>query len=349
LQSLVATASPPESEALALRLTDLLEAQGQGEAARSQLRQLLEATPDNVEALSRLARLAEKDDNSDDAVLAYRGLLKQREGGDLVETAFSLIDACERAERLGEILDDLEHVLSELPEHEKLRERIRAVYEKSGETRRLTQLLVEDAGRREKPQTKALLLAQAARLVIDDDPEQAARLLEDAERAHSTLESGLLLARLRAVRGQREEAVAELSRLAQPDESRKPAARVAAYLELADLHLSADELAEAHLALAEAHRLERRNGEVALLLGMLSLDLDDEKLAARALRSVTAMKSSTSTTQGVKKEDKSKAYFLLGILARKNGDTSGARRMVQKAVGEDPKNQDAHALLKVIN
>lgn len=349
MEKLVRSKEGAESDALSIKLADLLEAQGNAARARAELRNLLEHSPENAEALNRLARLAATDRGSEDAIVAYRGLLKIQDGGDLVQTAFKLIDACERADRLGDVLDDLEAVRRELPDHEKLRERIRAVYEQAGATRRLTELLVDDANRRDKPQTKAVLLAQAARLVIDNDPDRAEQLLEEAERAHSTLESGLLLARLKAVRGLRDEAIAELSRLAQPDEHRKPAARVAAYRELADLHLSADDLVEAHVALAEAHKLERRNGEIALLLGMVSLDLDDEKLAARALRSVTAMKTSSSATPGVKKEDKSTAYYLLGSLARKNGDMNGARRMVQRAVGENPKNQDAQALLEVIS
>jgi hypothetical protein len=61
------------------------------------------------------------------------------------------------------------------------------------------------------------------------------------------------------------------------------------------------------------------------------------------------MKTASPKSPGMKKEDKSMAYYLLGSLARKNGDTNGARRMVQRAVGEDPKNQDAQALLEVIN
>src|SRR5690606_7336307 len=102
-------------------------------------------------------------------------------------------------------------------------------------------------------------------------------------------DSGVLLARLRAIGGQREAAIVELTKLAAANDSRKPAARVAAFWELATLYLGEDEIKEAYEVLTQAQKLERRNGEVALLLGMLALDLDDEKTAGRALRSVTAM------------------------------------------------------------
>ncbi len=348
LDSLSQKKGRPESDMLILRLADLLEQRGSDEAAREHLRALLRDSPDNAEALSRLAALSEKHGDTSDAIQAYRGLLRLEAGDDLVPTVFKLIDACEKLDRLTEVLDDLERARERLPDHERLRDRIRGVYEKSGETNRLAEVLIDDAARRDNPQAKAQLLTQAARLVIDDDPTSAQMLLEQAEQAHSSLESGLLLARLRAMRGQREDALVELAKLAAPQESRKPVERVAAFWELAQLHLLEDEIKEAYDVLLQAHKLERRNGEVALTLGMLALDLDDEKTAGRALRSVTAMKARTSTSQGAGPDEKSKAYYLLSHVARRKGDTNGARRMAQKAVGEDPSNKDAEALLEAL-
>src|SRR5690606_12595694 len=240
----------------------------------------------NAEALARLAVLAENHQDTADAIQAYRGLMRLEQGDDLVPIVFKLIDACEKLERLNEVLDDLERAREKLPDHERLRDRIRGVYEKSGETNRLAEVLIDDAARRDKPAAKAALLAQAARLVIDTDPMRAQALLEQAEQAPSSLESGVLLARLRALAGQREDAIVELTRLAEPHDSRKPLARVAALWELAQLYLRDDEILEAYDALSQAHKLERRNGEVALTLGMLAVDLDDEKMAGRALRAV---------------------------------------------------------------
>ncbi len=341
----------PESDVLILRLADLLEKHEQDSAARQQLRTLLLDSPDNADALSRLARLAEKQADPDDAIHAYRGLLRLEQGDGLVRIAFKLIGVAEKLGRLNDVLDDLERVRERLPDHERLRDRIRAVYEKCGETRRLADVLVDDAARSEALETKALLLAQAARLVIDTDPARAEQYLEQAERAHSSSDSGVLLARLRAMRGQRDEAIAELEQLARAADARKPAARVAAFWELAQLYLREDQICEAFDALVQAQKLERRNGEVALTLGMLALDLDDEKTAGRALRSVTAMKDRTGTSldaHGARSSERSKAYFLLGNLARKKGDTSAARRMAQKAMGEDPDNPDARLLLEAL-
>ena len=121
--------------------------------------------------------------------------------------------------------------------------------------------------------------------------------------------------------------------------------------ELAQLYLREDQICEAFDALLQAQKLERRNGEVALTLGMLALDLDDEKTAGRALRSVTAMKDRTGASlaaQGARPSERSKAYFLLGNMARKKGDTSAARRLAHKAVAEDPDNRDAQLLLEVL-
>lgn len=338
----------PESDLLVLRLSDLLERRGDDAQAREHLRGLLLDSPDNAEALMRLATLAEKHDDTADAIQAYRGLMRLEQGDNLVPIVFKLIDACEKLERLTDVLDDLERAREKLPDHERLRDRIRVVYEKSGETNRLAEVLIDDAARRDKPQDKAELLTQAARLLIDTDPTHAQALLEQAEQAHSSLESGVLLARLKALRGQRDEAIADLERLSEPSDSRKPAARVGAYWELSQLYLRGDELKEAYDVLLQAQKLERRNGEVSLLLGMLALDLDDEKTAGRALRAVTAMKARTATSQGAHPSEKSKAYYLLGFVARQKGDTNAARRMVQKAVTEDPENSDAQSLLEAL-
>lgn len=341
----------PESDVLILRLADLLEKGGQDGAARQQLRTLLLDSPDNADALSRLARLAEKQDDPDDAIHAYRGLLRLEQGDGLVRVAFKAIDVAEKHGRLSDVLDDMERVRERLPDHERLRDRIRAVYEKCGETKRLADVLADDAARSDAPETKALLLAQAARLIIDDDPARAEQYLEQAEREHPSFDSGVLLARLRALRGQRDEAIAELEQLALSADVRKPAVRVAAFWELAQLYLREDQICEAFDALLQAQKLERRNGEVALTLGMLALDLDDEKTAGRALRSVTAMKDRTGASlaaQGARPSERSKAYFLLGNMARKKGDTSAARRLAHKAVVEDPDNHDAQLLLEVL-
>ncbi|HEU5074881.1 MAG TPA: hypothetical protein VFU02_11915, partial [Polyangiaceae bacterium] len=268
-----------------------------------------------------------------------------------VRIVFKLIGAAEKLGRLTDVLDDLERAREKLPDHERLRDTIRAVYEKCGETQRLADLLVDDAERSEALDAKAVLLAQAARLVIDTDPARAELYLEQAERAHSSLDSGVLLARLRAMRGQRQEAISDLAELAAPSEARKPAARAAAYWELAQLYLRGDEICEAFDALVQAQKLERRNGELTLTLGMLALDLDDEKTAGRALRSVTAMKDRTGTAldaQGARPSERSKAYLLLSNVARRKGDTSAARRMAQKAVTEDPDNQDARLLFEAL-
>jgi tetratricopeptide (TPR) repeat protein len=348
LDSLSHKKGRPESDLLILRLADLLEKRGDDDAARKQLRNLLLDSPDNLEALSRLATLAEKHDDTSDAIQAYRGLMRLEEGDNLVPVVFNLIDACEKLERLSEVLDDLERAREKLPDHERLRDRIRSVYEQSGESNRLAEVLIDDAARRDKPSAKAALLAQAARLLIDVDPTRAQVLLEQAEQAHSSLESGVLLARLRAMRGQRGDAILDLERLAAAQDQRKPHERVTACWELAQLYLREDDIREAYDVLLQAQKLERRNGEVALMLGMMALDLDDEKTAGRALRSVTAMKARTATSQGARPEEKSKAYYLLSYLARQKGDTSAARRMAQRALGEDPDNTDAQWLLEVL-
>jgi tetratricopeptide (TPR) repeat protein len=72
---------------------------------------------------------------------------------------------------------------------------------------------------------------------------------------------------------------------------KRPRSLAGVYLELARAHLhrSLDELAEALHALKAGFAIDFRNGELAMLLGLLALDLGDEKTAERALLAVVTL------------------------------------------------------------
>jgi hypothetical protein len=116
-------------------------------------------------------------------------------------------------------------------------------------------------------------------------------------------------------------------------------------LEIAHAHLAGDELFEAFDALKAGFNLDRKNVELALLLGLVALDLDDDKTAERGLLAVISL---PATDPGVSAETRATAFYHLGALAHLKGDVARARRMLGKATGENPNHEAARALLDAL-
>jgi hypothetical protein len=94
---------------------------------------------------------------------------------------------------------------------------------------------------------------------------------------------------------------------------------------MAKAHLSVDGLVEAWNALKAAFSAEPRDGEIALTLGLLSVDLDEGQMAERALMAVTKMKSPGDPSS------KAVAFYHLARMAYLKGDTAKARLLATKA------------------
>ncbi|MGH7732746.1 MAG: hypothetical protein ACREOE_03350 [Gemmatimonadales bacterium] len=92
-------------------------------------------------------------------------------------------------------------------------------------------------------------------------------------------------------------------------------------------------------ALKAAFVADARHGEVALLLGLLSLDLEDGKTAERALTAVSKMTSRVEPAQ------KGLALFHLARLAQAKGDVAKARLLATRALENDPAQHGARRLL----
>ena len=83
------------------------------------------------------------------------------------------------------------------------------------------------------------------------------------------------------------------------------------------------------------------------MLGLVALDLDDDKTAERALLSVIsqpAQGAEAATTA----ELRATAFFQLAALAHAKGDVARARRMAGKATAENPSHEAARMLLEAL-
>jgi len=155
----------------------------------------------------------------------------------------------------------------------------------------------------------------------------------------------LELARYHASHGRVSNAVEFYSLVAGNADARYAQERANANFEVAQLHLGVDQLAEAHEALREAFRFRAKNAGIAWLFAQLSLDLNDDDGAKRALRVLVSLKSGPEDGDDcVTTQTKSKAYYYLGRMLNSQGDASGARRMIGRSLEEDPTNDFAQRL-----
>lgn len=334
----------------ALRLVDLLEELGETTSARDQLARLLKHEPKHKDALRRLASLASAEARWDEAAATYRRLIALEEGPGLVDAAMNLADACEHSGHIVDARGGLERALETMPGSAELRGRLRQLYEATGARRELAQLLLVEGRAEPEVSARTNLLIRAAEILLepDGDSSEAASVLEEVHRlSPENIQGAVLLARAEVAVGRPDEARTALEKVLAAHRGRRSKDLSLVYRELSQIHLEDGDLTAALDTLARAFDLDMRNGELAMQLGHLALDVDDTETAARAFRSVTMMKLKVpGATEGASAESKAVAYYHLSRIAQSQGDIKKARLMATKAVSENPNHAEAQALLK---
>lgn len=159
--------------------------------------------------------------------------------------------------------------------------------------------------------------------------------------AGQTVATRLAWARLLAKVGRAREALEIVAQ----DRGKRPPGLGAVYLEIGKAYFVKDDLVEAFDALKAGYAIDPRCAELALMLGLLAVDLGDDETAERVLLSVTI-----STTRnggsggGVVAHDKARAFYHLATMADAKGEVVKASRWAAAAVREDPTHAGAHAL-----
>lgn len=352
LEHAVARAEPPRDRELTLRWVEVLEQAGDVAGARGRLDELTKENPDDRDALHRLAELEERTENWTGAVNAYRRLIAAEQGDGLVDAALKLADACERAERAGDARGGLERALQAAPDHPELRLRLRRMYEAIGAHRELAELILQDAELETEVGRRLELLLQAGGLLLgpDGEPDRAIAVLEEGRAlSPDSIEAVVLLARAYAGAGRGEEGMALLGETAEAHRGRRVRALSGVYREMSRIQLEEGFLSDALASLTRAFEMDVRDGSVAIQLGQLALDVDEEDVALRAFRAVTMMKPfNPETGEGTTKEGRAEAHFQLARLSFKQGDPRRAKVLASKALSENPDHEAARALLAEI-
>ncbi|HEX6277258.1 MAG TPA: tetratricopeptide repeat protein, partial [Polyangiaceae bacterium] len=351
LERAVARAEPPEDLRYALRLVDVLEAGDDLVGARARLAEFLTHKPDDLAGFRRLASLDQRLGNKKEALLTLERVAALETGPGLVEVALSLSAAAAEAGNPELARPALERALEIEPENPGVLERLEAIYMSTGAAKELGEMLLQQAALIEDPARRLGIVLRAAEALLADngDRETAMRVLEVARtESPASIEAATLLARAYAASGQAERGLEVLKGVAAAQKGKRTRAVAALYEQIAAIHLDEGFLSDAMEAFSRAFEADPKNAELALTLGRLALDIEEDEVATRAFRSVTIMRPK-GPDGGARPEDKAEASFHLAALAKKQGDLRKARVLVSKALADDPDHAGARALLAEID
>jgi tetratricopeptide (TPR) repeat protein len=341
----------------AIALVDLLTRAKRREKARRELEALLARDPGHTGGLERLASLAATEGAWDQAAEVYGRLVQacseQPADADALARAVSgLANACERAGRpldARKPLEAAEHLLRGNAGVERALER---VYELTGDWTHLATRLAARADHAPDVGEKVALLLRAATVLVEraGQPSSALSLIERARAAApESIEATLAWARLGTASGRSREALDALEEVAKRSRGKRSPLLADVYFEIGKAHLADDDLVEAFEALKAGFAIEWQRGELAILVGLVALDLGEEQTAERALLAVAmAAPRKEGSRAGASPADKVAAFYHLASLAHAKGDLAKARRWVTKAVSDDPAHAGARALLETL-
>jgi tetratricopeptide (TPR) repeat protein len=351
LERAILRAEPPLDRELSLKLVALYEGAGNADAARARLSEMLKETPEDAALWHKLAEMEVEAGRWDGAATAYRKLIALTEGDDLVNTALWLAHSCEQAGRPGDARGGLERALTVAPEREDLRERLVHLYTLTEEHRALAQLLLARAEVEQDIATRhsLLLTAGSQLLFIEDGAEEGLRVLDEARSlSPESIDGSVAYARGLAVVGRADEAMALLNEIIAGFKGRRAKELGPVYRQISELQLSGGILDEALASLTKAFEMDMKNPLVALELGQLALDLDDQDVAGRAFRAVTMLRPTDDAPDSVTPEHRAHAQFQLAVMAHAQGDDRRARVLVNKALSENPEHGSAQELKAVL-
>jgi tetratricopeptide (TPR) repeat protein len=348
LEAIQRTALAASSERWSLAAADLFARHGEPARARQTVEGWLEANPTSRPALRHLAKLAAKERDFSTAIDAYKKLSRTETGEARKSAALELAKVCAAAGRAEDALADLETALADAPTDAELCDSVRKLYGLAGARRKQARMVVDQAARTTPSTARAALLLEATELFIGErawgealDAAEQARTLDPA-----SAKAALLASRIFVSRGEGAKAIETLAKFASAQKGRKSKDLAQVFGALADLYLANDELIDALEALSQAHRLDKSDTEIAYLLGLVALDLDQVDMASAALRAFVATRKhvvkSTPTDEPTRV---SRAYFHLAVIEHARGDEGAARRMVSRAMEESPNNGDARRLM----
>ncbi|HEX2688092.1 MAG TPA: tetratricopeptide repeat protein, partial [Kofleriaceae bacterium] len=330
----------PTERLATLKLAQLLVAHGELERGRAFLVGWIERDPRDAEPLYQLCDLDESISHWDGVAAAATRLAYITEGDAQVEAALRAASASTQAGRPADAVPVLELVHQQQPGAAIVRDKLREVYDASGEYRLLAGVLVADADHGTDPAARYANYKRAAELYLYhlEDPANAQvpaqRALELQPDDHAAL---MLNVDVLIQSSQLEDAGRTLEAAISAQKKRTP--------ELAILQQRMGKVAAAlgdrdgQLGwLKKAFDVDRKNAEVAAELAQLATEIGDYELALKPLRAITLMDNPSPVTRPM-------ALLWEAKIEHARGNRAKAELWAKKALREDPAFSDAQVFL----
>jgi tetratricopeptide (TPR) repeat protein len=326
--------------ATSLRLVELLDAQNDPERARHELATLCEAYPDDIAALIKLRDRDMLEERFEEAAQTSQRLIDLTDGEPRVAATLILAEAYDKLGQSEAALPWLARVHADSPEVMPLRDRMRQLYERTGEQRELAVLLMGDAEYHTDPSEKLACWQRAAEIFLSlGDSESAIEPLqkatevapEDDRTRLLLIDIDLSLGRVDTAAEHIEQAINSHKRRRSPElaQLQQRMARVSAARGDSDSQLK---------WLNTALDTDRKSGEIASELVEAALATGDHETAMKALRTLTMMEDPRPITRAL-------AFLKQAEIAMIKGDVQRAQHWARKAKSLDESLQEADELL----
>jgi tetratricopeptide (TPR) repeat protein len=181
--------------------------------------------------------------------------------------------------------------------------------------------------------------------------ERVLRFMPAGEKlAGQSVEASLAWPRLLAKAARASEALQVLGEVVARNRGKRLPPLGAVYFEIGKAYFAKDELVEAFNTLKAGFAVDPRCPELALMLCLLAIDLDDDKTAERALVTVSMAATRNGGSNGsAVAADKVTAFYEFAAMADAKGDVAKARRWASAVAREDPNHAGARALLDKVS
>lgn len=323
-----------------LRLVELLDAQGDPERARHELASLCEAYPDDVATLVCLRDRDLKEERYEEAAQTSQRLIELAEGEQRVAATLALAEAYDKLGQPEAALPWLARVHAEAPEVMELRDRLRSLYEHTGDQRELALLLIGDADQHSDPAEKLACWQRAAEIFLSlGDSESAIEPLQKAtELAPEDDRTRLLLIDIDISLGRVDTAAEQIEAAINSHKRRRSPELAQLQQRMARVSAARGDTESQLKWLNTALDTDRKSGEIASELVEAALACGDHETAMKALRTLTMMEDPRPITRAL-------AFLKQAEIAMMKGDIQRAQHWARKAKSLDESLQEADDLL----
>jgi len=326
------------------RLVEVLSATGDGDRAHEVLVAWLTRDANDRDGWRTLAAVDQARNDWNGVVDAWARLVRLEEGVARADAALAMADAADQVGRQEEARQALEFAIQTNAEDERLRTRLRIVYEAVGAFSELAALTLLDAEHAPDANTKFDLLLTAGDLYLRSAGEEPRAIgpLEDALKLKPFHHEGiLLLADAYTLSGEIDRAMELLTPAIEKHKNRRTK-------ELGALHHRMARAANAGGGrdvelqwLSKALECDMQNGQVAAELAEVGIELRQFDIALKALKALTLLRTPGPMSRAL-------ATLRQGQIAYQQGDPKRAVLLAKKALAEEPTLTEAEEFLREV-